>query len=247
MNGSNALKLVGLIAGVVLLNIMMLSPGIVGLDIGGDSALETAAGVTLLFISLLVLLYGSYALLFKPPAVTPVKNLKTHEDYVEALHRFRHVNALKKDVRLALDQLDRIEKKKGTLLDVLSQRFDPTELSYKKFVTVILEVEKLFYLNIRSTLNKLNVFDASEFEAFTHQQKSAPFPNKLMQEKAGLYKEYLDYVTGYLAANEEILLKLDKLVLEISLLSSSDYKDVEEMPCMKEIDSLIKQTKYYKQ
>ena len=54
-------------------------------------------------------------------------------------------------------------------------------------------------------------------------------------------------MTGYLEANEEIMLKLDKLLLEISLLGSTDYRDVEEMPCMKEIDMLIKQTKLYKQ
>ena len=37
-----------------------------------------------------------------------------------------------------------------------------------------------------------------------------------VQEKMDLYKEYLAYITGYLGANEEILLKLDKLLLEIS-------------------------------
>lgn len=92
------------------------------MEIGGESTLETASGVTLLFISLLVVLYGSYDLLIKPPIVTPVKDIKTHEDYVIALTHFRNVKVLKDDITLALDQLDRIEKKKNTLLDVLLQR-----------------------------------------------------------------------------------------------------------------------------
>ncbi len=245
LNSSGSMKLLGLIAGVVLLNIVILSPGLLGVEI--ESVLETASGVTLLFISLLVLLYGSYVLLIKPPIVTPVKNIITHEDYIDALHHYRNVKVLEKDIHLALDQLDRIDKKKGTLLDVLSQRFDQTELSYKKFISVIAEVEKLFYLNIRGLLNKLSVFDASEFSSFTSQQRAAQFSNKLVQEKTDLYNAYLAYVTGYLGANEEILLKLDKLLLEISLLGSTDYKDVEDMPCMKEIDALIQQTKFYKQ
>ncbi|MNC71454.1 hypothetical protein D3C75_1223780 [compost metagenome] len=52
-------------------------------------------------------------------------------------------------------------------------------------------------------------------------------------------------MTGYLGANEEILLKLDQLLLEISLLDSTDYTAIEEMPCMKELSALIGQTKLY--
>lgn len=225
LNSSRFLKLLTLVFGVVFLNIFLWSPGLLGVEIGGGSVLETASSVTLLFMSFIVLLYGSYVLLLKPPVSRPVKDIKAHEDYVAALHHYRKAKGLKKDISLAQDQLNRIEKKKISLLDVLSQRFDPTELSYRKFHSVIYEVEKLFYLNIRGILNKLSVFD----------------------EKSQLYKEYLAYVSGYLGANEEILLKLDKLLLEITRLGSTDYKDVEDMPCMKEIDLLIKQTRFYKQ
>ncbi|WP_232016277.1 hypothetical protein [Paenibacillus baekrokdamisoli] len=241
------MKLLGLMTGVVLLNIIVLSPGLLGVQIGGESAIETASGVTLLFSSLLTLLYGSYVLLLKSPVVTPLKDLKSHEDYITALNHYKYVKVLNKDISLALDQLDRMEKKMITLLDVLSQRFDRTELSFKKFITVINEVENLFYLNIRGMLNKLSVFGASDISVIASPQRHTQFSNKLLQEKTDLYKEYLAQVTGYLSANEEILLKLDKLLMEISQLGTTNYEDVEKMPCMKEIDSLIKQTKFYQQ
>ena len=247
MNNSKLPKLLGLIVGIVLLNVIILSPGLIGLRIGGDSVLQTALGVTLLVISFLVLLNGSYSLLFKPPAPTPVKDIIIHEDYIEALNHYRGITPLKSDIVLSLDQLERIDKKKGTLTEVLGQRFDSAELSYKKFNSVINEVEKLFYLNVRGLLNKLSVFDASEFSALANQQASGRFSNKLIQEKKLLYDEYIASIRGYIGANEEILLKLDKLLLEITQLGSTDYKDVEEMPCMKEIDALINQTKFYKQ
>lgn len=247
MNSSKPLKLLGLIIGVAFLNIVVLSPGLLGIELGGESILQTASGGTLLIISLIVILYGSYVLLIKPPVVSPVQDIRTHEDYTTALAHYRNVKVLKKEISLALDQLDRLEKKKNTLSDVLHQRFDPSELSFKKFTSVIYEVEKLFYLNTRGILNKLSVFDASEYTKFTGQHRPKQFSEKLVQEKTILYNEYLKYVSGYLAANEEILLKLDKLLLEISLLGSNDYRDVEEMPCMKEIDALIQQTKFYKQ
>ena len=41
-------------------------------------------------------------------------------------------------------------------------------------------------------------------------------------------------------------MKLDKLLLEISRLDSLEPGDIDDMPCMQEIDALIKQTQYYK-
>jgi hypothetical protein len=217
------LKLLALIAGVAFLDIITLSPGLLGVRIGGENVLETASGITVLFMSLIVLLYGSYGLLLKPPAhLPPIKSIRTHEDYIAALHPYRKVKVLKNNITQAIDQIYRIEKKKSTLVNVLSQRFEQTELSYRRFSSVIGEVEKLFYLNIRGILNKLHVYEASGFAIIA------------------------DHVTGYLGANEEILLKLDQLLLEISMLGSTDYDAVEEMPCMKEIDQLITQTKFYK-
>lgn len=245
MIGTKYIKLLALILCVVVLNIIVLSPGFVGVEIGG-SALTTALGVTLLLASVLVLLYGSYVWLFKQPVVIPVKQIKTHEDYVEALNHYRHVKALEGDIALALEQLGRIRKKTDTLMTVLNQRFDPAELSYKKFASVTQEVEKLFYLNVRSILNRLNVFDETEFESVMN-KKSTSFSPELLREKTDVYNEYLSFVKGSLGTNEEILLKLDKLLLEISRLDSFELGDIENMPCMQEIDSLIKQTKYYKQ
>ncbi|MGG4340636.1 hypothetical protein [Paenibacillus lautus] len=247
MNGSKSVKLLLLMAVIAIVNIVLVSPGLLGFQIGGDSAFQSASVITVWIVSVLALFYGSYVLLFKPPAVKAIQTIQTREDYIDALHHYRNVKVLKNDIALALDQLERIEKKRNALLDVLGQRFEQTELSYKKFMAVIDEVEKLFYLNIRGILNKLGVFAASDFTRMSDLPKASQLSSKVAQKKTALYQEYLAYVTGYLEANEEIMLKLDKLLLEISLLGSADYRDVEEMPCMKEIDTLIKQTKLYKQ
>jgi hypothetical protein len=240
-----SIKLGGLILGVVFLNIIVLSHGFVGVEIGG-SALESAIGVTLLFISFVVVIYGSYVLLFKQPTIIPVKSIKTHDDYILALNSYKHIKVLEEDIALALSQLEQITKKRSTLISVLNQRFEPTELSFKKFISVIQEVENLFYRNIRSILSRLGVFDVAEFSKLTS-QKVSRLPHDLFNEKMSIYNEYLTFVKSSLGTNEEILLKLDKLLLEISRLDSLELSDVESMPCMQEIDSLIKQTKLYKQ
>ncbi|WP_042160197.1 hypothetical protein [Paenibacillus gorillae] len=245
MSTSKYIKLLVIIAAVAALDIYVLSPGLLGITIGG-TALSTAIGVTLLLASALVIIYGSYALLFKQPVVLPVKEIATHEDYVESLTAYKQIKVLEEDVNVSLEQLDRIRKKKDTLLNVLNQRFDASELSYKKFASVTYEVEKLFYLNIRSMLSRLQLFDEAEFKRVIT-QKPATFSRELIQAKVDVYNDYLSYIKSSIGTNEEILLKLDKLLLEISRLDSFEPGDIENMPCIQEIDSLIKQTKFYKQ
>ena len=65
-------------------------------------------------------------------------------------------------------------------------------------------------------------------------------------EKAELYNKYMTFINNALNINEEILLDLDKLLLEISKLNSFEIEDIDNMACMKEIENLITQTKFYK-
>ncbi|WJM09231.1 hypothetical protein QNO02_04615 [Paenibacillus sp. PK1-4R] len=245
MNMIKYIKLLGVILGIVAVNVLAFSPGFIGLNFEGG-AFTTALSVTLLFGSAMALIYGSYTLLFRQPVVLPVKHIETHENYVEALSFYRRIKVLEEDITLGLSQLSRMKKKKETLLNVLHQRFDPGELSYKKFASVTMEVEKLLYLNIRSVLNRLNVFDEADY-ANMMKSKSESIPQKLFQEKTKVYNDYLSYVKNALHTNEEVLLKLDQLLLEISRLDSFEAGNIEQMPCMQEIDQLIKHTKLYRQ
>ncbi len=245
MSSAKYIKLFALLVGVAIVNVLVLSPGFIGIAIG-DSAFDTAVGITLLFASALILIFGCYSILSAKPAALPIKEIRTREDYEVALSRYRRIKALEGDIRIALEQLDRLDKKKDTLMKVLHQRFDSGEMSFKKFASVIEEVERLFYLNLRSVLNRLNVFDEADFDRVMR-RKATPFKQEIMQQKINMYNEFLAFVHSSLGTNEEILLKLDQLLLEISRLDSFGPEDIEHMPCMQEIDSLIRQTKLYKQ
>lgn len=236
-----------LIAIVIVTNILVWSRGFLGISLKAESPLIVAFGAAFLAASLIALVYGSYTYLFKPkPVVKTKKEVVTHEDYVEAMSRYRSIAVLKQDVELALNQLDRMKNRKLKLLEVLEQRFDASELSYKKFNSVIHEVENLFYMNIKSILNKLGVFSVSDFAAIADLRKNKKLSARIIEEKIEVYNEYLNFVNESLNTNEEILLKLDKLLLEIARLGSLDLESIENMACMKEIDALISQTKLYK-
>ncbi|MFC5406029.1 hypothetical protein [Cohnella soli] len=239
--GTKVVKLLGLVVGVAIADIALLSPGLLNIRIGG-SALETAVGVTALLASVIAILYGGYELGLQPKKAISVQQIRSYDDYIEALSRYKRVKSCGKEIAVALGQFERMRKKQQTLTDVLQHRFEPSELSFRKFASVAREVEQLFYANARSMLNRLRVFD--EFDPAA--SVSATFSKELLQEKTSLHSENVAFVKHSVDVNEEILLKLDRLLLEISRLDSFEPGDIESMPCMLEIDALIKQTKYYK-
>ena len=101
-------------------------------------------------------------------------------------------------------------------------------------------------MNIRSILNKLNAFDEEDYNFIRKKYEAGAISQKFMEEKFKVYDEYINFVKAATEDNEQILLKLDKLLLEISGLNSIESGQLEQMPGMIEIDNLIKQAKYYK-
>ncbi len=246
MKIGNIAKLLGLVGVIALVNIAVLSPGLLGIQIIGGSPLEAAMGATLIAASLMAFLYGSYSWLLRSPAPMPLKEAKTHEDFAQALAFYRDNKLLKKDIRLAMDQLERMVRRKSLLMKALGERFQETELSYRRFAGVVEEVEGLFYGNIRSILNKLAVFDPRELSDLSEQSFSR-LSGSLAQQKKALREQYMNDVARYVGANEEILLKLDQLLLEMARLGGTYSGDIEDINGIQELNALIVQTKHYKQ
>ena len=243
---SKGLKLLILIVSVAIINVIVLSPGLLGIKLSGGSAIQTATAAAVLTATVLVLLYGIYRFYFQPPVTIPAKDLKTPEDYIRALTPYKDIQGLQNEITFSIEQIQRIKSKKASLWNLLNQRFDSSEISYKKFTSVIIQVEQLFYLNLSNILNKVHVFDEIEYKRVIEKDTSR-FSEKILSEKAELYNEYTTFINIALNMNEEILLDLDKLLLEITKLNNFEIDDIDNMPCMKEIENLILNTKLYKQ
>ena len=238
-------RLLSLNLGIAAANIIVFSPGLIGLELGA-SALAAASGSTIIFLSGAGLFYGNYKLLSEPEKSIPISQISTAEGYIEALNDQRELKTFEKSIELLLDQIERLQKKNKTIRDILLQIFRASEIAYKKFDAVIAEVEKIFFMNIRSILNKLNAFDEDDYNFVRSRQEAGAFSEQFMEEKLEVYYEYIKFVNAATEDNEQILLKLDKLLLEISGLNSIESGELEQMAGMIEIDNLIKQAKYYK-
>lgn len=246
MRKDKIVKIVILNFGIAAVNIILFSPGLLHLALGGESILGTALRVTAVFMSIMIFIYGNYRLLTVKEKIIQVSKLETKEDCIFALRQSYGKKTFEKDIYIILEQIERQQKKKEAINEVLLQRFSSTEMSYSKFRAAIDDVEKIFYVNIKSIINKLNAFDEEEYRSFLKENGQNELSVQLMNTKMKIYDEYISFVKNSIEDNEQIILKLDMLLLELSRFNSLEDGEIEKMNAMVEIDELIDKTKLYR-
>lgn len=257
MSKKQIIKLICLNLGIALLNVILFSRGLVGLTLGGD-ALVTAFAVTEIVMSVIAFGYGNYTLLFKEPEVRLLKGGELNEikDYVEALEERRDKKVFETEINTAVDQVYRLQDKDKALDSILLQYFTPQEMTYVRFQGVIESVQSLFYTNIKKMINRMIIFDDKDYNRTlekVNKMKNLPTvvdpysPSSHASTQMQIYNEHISYVKGLVMDNEEILIKMDSLLLEISKLDDIRGQGIENMAAIREINELIDQTKFYKQ
>jgi len=235
------IKIIVLNIGIGVIDTILFSPGLLGIEIIGASAFETAFGATAILMSCIVFVFGNYNLLVEKKI--QASEIKTTDDYIDALSQNYGKRIFEKDITTILEQIEMFQKKRETIKEVLLQKFDITEISYSKFDGVISDLENVFYMNIRSIINKLNAFDKKDYDRIKKEDRK--FSNEFFQEKLSIYNQYITFVKKAIEDNEQIILKLDKILLELTKFNSLEGGKIEDMIAMKEIDDLINKIKLY--
>ena len=245
MGVEKIMKIAGLNIVIAIIDIILFSPGLLGIKLGGTSIFATAFGATAILMSGVIFIFGNYKLLFEKEKIIQANEIKTADDCINALEQHNGNKTFSKDIYTILEQIESFQKKKETIKDILLQKFDSSEMSYSKFQGAIVHIENIFYINIKSILNKLNAFDEEDYNRIRKDNAQIKFSKEFIQEKMSIYDEYISFVKDSVEDNEQILLKLDKFLLEISKFNSLKNGEIENMSAMKEIDELIDKTKLY--
>lgn len=259
METNKVLKMTVLNLSIAAIIVVLFSKGLVGMELFGGSILETALSFTTIFVALMSFAVGNYSILTKRQVkLAKEYEVRSPEEVIRALKRQNLKRTFANDISLIIKQSQRFSQKEDTIDDILLQKFNSEGMSYAKFKRAINDLENLFYMNIRSILNKLEVFDEADYNRTKrgyNRYKSFPegnsnkrgkFSNEFITSKMALYNEYITFVNEAVEDNEEMLLKLDKLLLEISKFTSLEEGELEKMSAMIELDDLISKTKLYK-
>ena len=243
MNNKKKRKLILLNLCIVLINILLFSKAFVGLGLFTGSVLSISLAWTAVVLSVAVFLMGNKGLLKTKETRFLMQSIQSLEDCVPVLKEaLLNGDVFDESITQNLEQIKRFRRKYGTIHDLLEQKFSVTEMSFQKFSGVLQAVENVVYVNIRSILNKIAAFDMDEYESL---QRRGFQGDALSQEKQKIYNEYIRFVSDATQTNEEILLKMDKMLLEISRYNSLEGGDVQGLPAMVEMDAMIKNAKLY--
>lgn len=241
-------KLAGLNTGIVATNVVLFSKGLLGFSVLSGNIPIAAASAAVIALSVAAFGYGNYKILSSPESIQVYdrEKLADKHDYHTALDEQKWKRMFEEDIELAKSQLDRLEQKKSTLTMLLQQKFSPTEMSYAKFSQVISDTAELIYANVQSVINRLIIFDYNEYEDI-RKGKLKGLSAAALASKQNIFSEHIKYIKNIVQANENIIIKLDNLLLEVTKLDETLGEDVESLDAIKDINALISQTKLYKE
>lgn len=248
VNRKTIIKLLIFNAALFLINIAVFSNAFLKVSIFGESILETIIGLIVIVGSVFLFIFINLRIIKGPtPKIDPTVTVEKITDLDSCRSTISHLKysgtfAAKLDE--VLEQIEKMQKKKGLISDILRQKFADTEMSYGKFLGIVESAEKIMCVNIKSMLNKICAFDEEEYNEIKNNKSQ--LNQSIATQKMEIYNEYIDFVNQAVVGNEEILLRLDKLLLEISKFNSLSAGELENMEAMHELDDLIRDTKWYK-
>lgn len=244
MSAKKKRQLVILNAIIIIVNIAMFSNMFLGFSLLEGTVFQLCISWLTVIASVVVFVKGNLSILKNEEIHVLARDVKTLEDctsvFEEAIH---NGDVFDNNIKKNMEQIKRFTRKYNAIKDMLLQKFSADEITYKKFMSVLNDVQKVIYMNMKSIINKMSAFDVEEYEGIVGNKANQKF---ISQEKMDIYNTYIKFVNEATDVNEEILLKLDKMVLEISQYNTIDGGDIKKMPALMEMDELIKNAKRYK-
>jgi len=236
-------QLVILNSTIVLANIALFSNALLGLSLIAGTALTISIAWTSVLGSAFAFIKGNSMILQQKETRVLLQGIRSLNDCIPVFQEAAHKgNVFHENILTNIEQIKRFRRKHDTIDDMLLQKFSEDEMSFQKFSSVLHDVEDVIYTNMRSILNKIAAFDIEEYESL---QKRGFYDSGFSEEKIAIYNEYIDFVNNATRTNEDILLKLDKMLLEVSRYNSLEDGDVRKLPAIIEMDELIKNANLY--
>lgn len=185
----------------------------------------------------------SYVYLDVDGGATPESIVKVMRDYEQE----RVVGPYAQDV---VNTLRMAERRKKSLFSEIDSRFSPKSISWDHFAATANEALDTIVRNCALLANRVQAFDVEDYERSEqfyrtggemHNGKQNPAVIKRWE----LLRETKAQMDEIRAANDGLLLELDKLAAELVYISNNESTD-QSARIAEEVSRLAEETKYYK-
>lgn len=180
--------------------------GIIGYKIMDGEILAPIAAVILTLICCGVMMKLNSASVVSDP-----KKLKDTDDYQKALSAWLSEDSpFSEEIKIALNQLDSLERKQKALKNILDSSDD------NPFLTTAEDVERYILANTKRFINRVMIYDGVD------------------QRKFEMHSFYLKTL---LRQNEKVLSDFENLILEVAQIGDDSITDT---PCLRELTDALR-------
>lgn len=172
------------------------------------------------------------------------------EDVKLALAEYEKTAVVGQYAKQAITELENAERKCEGLYESINAKFQEGSLTWQKFAEVIDAATGAIVHNSSLLARRIQAFDVEDYNKNARNTITGLFnrstvPEGLRQEKRQVYEASLNDMRGIVAANERLLLELDKFSFEMGQLEASENAEQNDH-LLEEVNTLVEQTQYYK-
>lgn len=241
MNLNRIGKFIILNMAIITINTYIFSTN--SIDFNSTNTFKMSFFSMLFIMSVIIFFWGNYKLISTENLKTQDESLSSRENCIVLLKKIQNSTYFKERVTLILDQIEAMTNKISKITEIIEKNYNIIDPVYDKFRNIIFEVEYIFYENINSVINKINAFDESDYRRIINSKDKKIHNKDFVKSKLMIFEEYFNFVDISISNNEEILLKLDSMLLEISKINTMDIENFNKITEVNELDKLIKKFK----
>ena len=172
------------------------------------------------------------------------------EDIKRVLGEYEKTSVVGTYAKHAIAELESAEVKRAHLYEVVGSKFQEGSLTWMKFIEVVDAATNAIAHNSAILARRIQGFDVEDYNRTARNTITGLFnrstiPESLRQEKREVYEMTLNDMRGIVAANERLLIELDRFKNEMTLLETSANAEVNTR-LLEEVNTLVEETKYYR-
>ena len=245
------IKLIVFDVAMAILIVILYSPGLLALSPFDPGIIRPGLAIVCGIFIIAALLYANISTL-----------RKTKKDYhqldveksssaqaLKVMERYEKADVVGPVAATAKAEIESVEHKKDALLSVIENKFSKGSLTYDKFASVVEAAVSTVIKNTSILANRIQTFDTQDYRHIemmlsTGSYKNDNIPDEIQEEKGRLYAKNMADMDAIIAANEKLLLELDRFAIEIGKLDTENTENV-NTAMIEEVKQLIEETKYY--
>lgn len=183
---------------------------------------------------------------------------KIYDKYNELKKVFNsqcYINVFKETSQTSLIQLERASEKFDRFIEILNNKFNSGEITYSKFFLTVEKVYLVILENLDLVKNKYIGIGGKDYdyliERLVNLEKMEKLNKAQLDEmsairlKKGIVKKELKEIENLLSQTEHIISNLDKILIEVSSLKTTNNFDVDSSYSVAELERLIREAKQY--